>query len=106
MQLHYGQGFERVHIRPHGNMPGNHVYVTDGIWAFDFNGWTKEVELLEVYENAYATKHPGWKYDKAIIKDDLEAFCKNNNHRSPWQFPYLPRERAYKYIKQFSDTPE
>lgn len=105
MQLHWGQGFTVVHIRPHKNMPGHHVYVTNGEWAFDFNGWTKESELLEEYEKAYAAKHPGWKYDKVVIKDDLETFCKNNNHRLPWQFPYLPWERAYKYIKQFSDTP-
>jgi hypothetical protein len=105
IQLHMGESFETVYIRPQNSTHGHHVYATNGTWAFDFNGWTKEAELLDAYAKAYVSKFPGWKYDRIVIKDGLEVFCRDNYHRLPWQFPYLPWERAYKYIKQFGSIP-
>jgi hypothetical protein len=108
VQLHQHEGFKMVYIKPSGSHLGSHVYASNGNWAFDHNGWTLESELLEATEKAYSLKYPGWKYTKHIIEpgvDALEKFCKVNNHRLPWQFPYLPWERSYKYIKQFSSAP-
>ena len=108
VQLHQHEGFKMVYIKPAKGFPGNHVYASDGEWAFDHNGWTKEYELLEITEQAYQRRYPGWEYAKHIIEptvDALEAFCRDNNHRLPWQFAYLPWERAYKYIQQFPTAP-
>lgn len=106
VQLHQREGFRMIYLRPPQGFPGNHVYASNGVWAFDHNGWTKESELLRVTELAYKQKYPGWKYTRLTIEpgsDALEKFCKANNHRLPWQFAYLPWERAYGYIKRFDN---
>lgn len=108
VQLHQHEGFRMVYIKPGQSLPGNHVYASDGTWAFDHNGWTKESKLLEATERAYRQRYPGWSYTKHVIKptsDALERFCRANNHRLPWQFAYLPWERAYSYIRRFSEHP-
>lgn len=108
VQLHQHEGFMFVQLKPTSGFPGNHVIASDGTWAFDHNGWTKEVELLGTIEKAYAERYSGWNYQKNIIKQtnaSLEEFCTANNHRKPWQYAYLPWERAYDYIAQFPEKP-
>ncbi|OGZ72098.1 MAG: hypothetical protein A2908_04355 [Candidatus Staskawiczbacteria bacterium RIFCSPLOWO2_01_FULL_38_12b] len=84
------RNLELIFIRPKNNTKGSHVYVLDGEWAFDFNGWTKEKELLETTQKVCRNIYPTWDYDKIFITEDLENFCKNNNHRLPAYFAYLP----------------
>lgn len=105
VQLYADEGFYKVHIKPAPGMRGNHVYATNGEWAFDHNGWTKEKELLAVTTEGFRKKYPGWDYERRIMDEDLETFCHDYNHRLPWQYAYLPWERAYKYISKFGDTP-
>jgi hypothetical protein len=83
----------------------HHVYVTDGIWAFDHAGWTLEEELLRETKKANSEIDKDWDYEKIEITEDLETFCKHQYHRPPSYFPYLPWERAYNYIKKFSSEP-
>lgn len=107
-QLHYGEGYKMIFIKPKDNKPGMHVYVTNGVWAFDHNGWTLEEELLRVTKTAYAKRYEGWDFERIVVGDELgsfEAFCHENNHRLPWQFAYLPWERAHAYIKKFPSEP-
>lgn len=107
IQLHPGENFKMIFIKPHEGFVGNHVYASDGFWAFDHNGWTKESDLLQATVDAYTKKYPGWKYERIEIEPtitSLEDFCKANFHRLPWQFAFLPWERAYNYIKRFSDS--
>lgn len=97
-----------VHIKPHLGFVGNHVYASNGEWAFDHNGWTRETELVGTVEKAYRGRYPEWDYEKIIFEqtmNSLDDFCRANNHRLPWQYAYLPWERADKYIKQFPDAP-
>jgi len=103
--LYPDNGYEIIFIKPKNRLPGSHVYVKSGDWAFDFNGWSKEAELLNVTEGAYGKQYPGWGYEKIVVKDDLETFCKQNYHRPPAYFAYLPWERTYKFIRQFSSNP-
>jgi len=108
VQLHQDEGFKMVCIKPNKGFAGNHAYASNGKWAFDHNGWTKEDELLRVTAEAYRQRYPGWGYTKYTIEpaiDALEKFCKANNHRLPWQFAQLPWERAYTYIQRFSSSP-
>jgi hypothetical protein len=97
-----------IYIKPIEGHTGNHVYASDGEWAFDHNGWMKEKDLLAATEKAYAKRYPGWSYTRYVIEptiDSLETFCKANNHRLPWQYAYLPWERAYNYINRFPSSP-
>lgn len=104
VQLHADEGFYKVHIKPAAGMKGNHVYATNGEWAFDHNGWTREEELLQVTAEGFRTKYPDWKYERRVMSEDLETFCHDYNHRLPWQYAYLPWERAYKYIQRFESN--
>lgn len=105
VQLHGDEDFYKIHIKPAKGFSGNHVYATNGEWAFDHNGWTKEKVLLETTAKAFRNRYPAWDYERRIIEEDFETFCKENNHRLPWQFAYLPWERAYNYIHKFSRKP-
>lgn len=105
--LHADRNLKIIFMKPKSKFGavGTHVYVLDGDWAFDFNGWTKEAELLKITKKAYQAKYPEWDFEKVEITSDLEAFCKQYNHRTPAHFAYLPWERTYKYIKLFSERP-
>lgn len=103
--LHPNEGYRIIFIRPVKDYSGTHLYVTNGTWAFDFNGWTKERELLEVVKKSYRKENPKWDYKRIVIKVDMETFCKKNDHRPPAYFAHLPWERVYRYIKRFSSRP-
>lgn len=108
VQLHSQENFKMIYIKPAVGHSGNHVYASNGTWAFDHNGWTLESELLLITEKAYKAKYDGWSYERIVIEptsNSLEKFCKENNHRLPWQYPELPWRRAYEYIKRFDPTP-
>ena len=107
-QLHQHENFKMIHIKPTEGFTGNHVYASDGKWAFDHNGWTEESTLLEVTEAAFKEKYPEWGYERIVIEPtitSLEDFCKKNKHRLPWQYAHLPWERAYGYITKFDSMP-
>ncbi len=95
------------HIMPAArfNGAGSHVYALEGEWAFDFNGWSKESELLAATEEAYRAAHPGWEYELVTFTDDLEASCEKYSHRKPEDFAHLPFERAEAFIRQFDSRP-
>jgi hypothetical protein len=105
LQLHPNENWSIIHIKPKRGYSGNHVYVTNGTWAFDYHGWTLEKELLEETQKAYTKEYKGWQFERVIVQDDLETFCRANDHCPPSYFPYLPWERGYNYIKQFPDSP-
>lgn len=107
LSLHTGEGFELIYVRPKRNLPGNHMYASNGIWAFDFNGWTPEEELLTVTRGAYQKAYKGWDFERIVIKEGLPAFIAKGDHqlRPPEYFPHLPWERAYKYLARFPAEP-
>lgn len=107
LSLHGGQGFELIYIKPTNGLPGNHIYVSNGTHAFDFNGWSIEEELIRVHKEAYTHENPEWDYDRIIIKEGLVKYLKHSDHlRPPEYYPELPWNRARNYIKQFPDSPE
>lgn len=74
--LHVDKHYDVVLIQPKEPFTqGSHVYVTNGEWAFDFNGWTKENELLEETQKEMLKRYTGWIYEKIILGDDLEESC-------------------------------
>lgn len=107
-QLHQDRGFYCIHIKPAAGFVGNHWYATDGTWAFDHNGWTKETRIRDIITSLYAERYPGWTCEFVRVGRKLgefEHYCQLNNHRAPWQYAYLPWKRAYSYIKPFPDSP-
>ena len=99
--LHCDEGFVPLLIRPYSGSRGVHMCATDGTWAFDFNGWTLEEELLRVNAESYMAAHPGWGYERIVINQSLETFCATHRHRLPGDFAHSPWDRALKYIERF-----
>jgi hypothetical protein len=84
-------GYEIHALRRPGEAHAHHVYVSDGLWAFDHCGWTLASELRQAYEA-----------ELIIIRSDLETFCAQHSHRLPEQFAYLPWQRAHDFIARFA----
>lgn len=59
VQLHMNEDFKMVFIKPAEGFPGNHVYASDSVWAFDHNGWTKEENLLRETQKSLRDKISG-----------------------------------------------
>lgn len=104
-QLHQGECCQMVFLKAKDDYPGAHVYIRHGEWIFDHNGWTLEREMLDAVSAGFKTRYPDWDFEQTIIEDDLETFCRNHNHRLPWQYAYLPWQRAYNYVKKFPSRP-
>lgn len=104
LRFYSDKGFSVVHIRPTSTDDGHHVYASDGAWAFDHNGWTKEEELLTIHEAAERQHNSRWTYERVVITEDLAAFCQKNNHMLPEDFPYSPWERAFRYIRDLASS--
>jgi len=90
-------------IKPAAGFSGNHIYVTDGINAFDYHGLTTEARLLALAFRRGRRFFPGW--DAALV--DLPADVLISEQRSrqieglwlrePKQFLHdaLPRAREF-----------
>jgi hypothetical protein len=97
--------FGITYLRPNRGLPGSHVYATDGTWAFDFNGWVDERDLLAVTEDACSQGWPGWSYKRIEVTTDLEAFCEQWNHRPPRDFPLDVIARAESFLDRLLAAP-
>ncbi|MBV1852611.1 hypothetical protein KUA19_20980 [Catellatospora sp. NEAU-YM18] len=83
-------GFQIHALRKQGEPHPHHVYVTDGLWAFDHCGWTLWSELRQWYQS-----------EDLVIRTDLTTFCAENYHRLPEQFSHLPWQRAHDYLDRY-----
>ena len=90
-------GFHPVGLWPRGAANPSHVYVTNETWAFDFDGWTPEAELLAVTRAA----EPDADYERRPVLTDLRTFCHSHDHRDRPHFAFDPWDRALRYLAQF-----
>lgn len=101
MERHRGESYSVICLSPTNSGVGHHVYVTDGVWAFDFNGWTLEATLIQESVKAMRKLEPDWACRRMVIDLGLESFCKQHQHRLPSQFAHDPTERARLFIERF-----
>lgn len=99
----FGAGrFGPVLLRPRFGAPGLHVFATDGERAFDFNGWSRQADLLAVTAADYGAAHPGWAHDLVPVGHlDIDGFCAAHGHRHPSDFAAVPWARAHRYLDRF-----
>jgi hypothetical protein len=105
LHLHPVEGRDVVYIRPSAGLLGSHVYVSDGVWAFDFDGWTPERVVLKETVRSCRSRWPGWGFDRVVISGTLDQFCAENHHRRPCDYAFDPILRADAYIRQFAPDP-
>lgn len=96
---------EVVMIRPRRGLPGSHVYLRDGSWGFDFNGWTPEAELLAVNGAACGRRWQQWSCDPVVVDGSLAEFCRVHYHRPPSGFYGDVLARAERYLARFGLHP-
>ena len=94
------KGFHAEWIRPHEGFSGNHFYVTDGIVAFDFHGYSLRSRLLHYYRRRRSGRQPHWDADIVHVDFDLldTASLNRVNHLGPDQYLEDPRPRAERYL--------
>lgn len=68
LSLHPNEGSDLIYTKPVNKQPGKHAYESNGTWAFDFNGWSLEKDLLEVNERFAEDGYPNWNYARIVIK--------------------------------------
>jgi hypothetical protein len=96
-------------IKPAAGFSGNHIYVTDGINAFDYHGLASEQRLLALSFRRGRRFFPGW--DAALV--DLPADVLISEQRSrqieglwlrePQQFLHDALPRARSFLDGFGD---
>lgn len=60
-------GFHAERILPHAGRPGGHMYVTDGVIAFDYHGYSQRDRLLAHHRRVWESLEPGWDCDIGIV---------------------------------------
>jgi hypothetical protein len=63
-------GFYAERFVPTESFSGNHIYVTNGIIAFDYHGYSGRERLLEHHRKGWASHSDGWQC--AIEKADFD----------------------------------
>jgi hypothetical protein len=78
-------GFKIIHVRPHGSA-GHHFYAGNGNWAFDFNGWFRESELVQVNVDAARMTGDEWDYDLVTVRGNVLDYFSHHIHQLPDDF--------------------
>ena len=68
LSLRPNEGFDLIYAKPVNKQPGNHMYVSGRTWAFDFNRWSLEKDLLKVNEAFAKDRYPNWNYERIVIE--------------------------------------
>jgi hypothetical protein len=108
LDRHASSGCRAMWIRPHEGFSGNHIFVTDGRYVFDYHGYSEHDFYLQHTFKRAKHYYPGW--DAALVelpKDVLVSEQKSRTYdglwlREPGQFLYDALPRAYKFLDRFS----
>jgi hypothetical protein len=96
-------------IKPAAGFSGNHIYVTDGINAFDYHGVTTEQRLLAFGFKRGRRFFPGW--DATLVDLPAEVLVSEQRSRQidglwlrePGQFLHDALPRAQNFLDRFGD---
>jgi hypothetical protein len=102
-------GFHARWIKPAVGFTGNHIYVTDGINAFDYHGLTTEARLLAFGFERGQRFFPGW--DATLVDLPTEVLVSEQRSRQieglwlrePGQFLHDALPRARSFLDRFGD---
>lgn len=93
-------GFYAERIIPIDNLPGNHVYVTDGVIAFDYHGYSRRNRLLDHHKRAWSGQRSGWGFVLEKVDFSLldTAALNARKMRGPAQYLDDAAPRARRFI--------
>ena len=102
-------GFRARWIKPAAGFSGNHIYVTDGINAFDYHGVVTEQRLLSFGFKRAQRFFPGWNATLVDLSADVLISEQRSRQieglwlREPKQFLYDALPRARNFLDRFGD---
>ena len=102
-------GFDARWIKPVDGFIGNHIYVTDGINAFDYHGLAAEQRLLELAFRRARRFFPGWDATLFDLPSDVLISEQRSRQydglwlREPKQFLHDAMPRARAFLDRFGD---
>lgn len=93
-------GFRAERIVPAEGFAGNHIYVTDGVLAFDYHGYSLRERLLAHHGKGWAGRQVGWSCTiEAADFDLLDGRALNRRKMlGPDQYLHDPVARAERFI--------
>lgn len=99
--------FYAVWIKPNEGYRGNHVFVTNGVLAFDYRGYLAELRLTSYYWKQYKQAYSGW--DAELIRvignvsDPAQVKKIGMQIRGPDEFLHNATPRAQAYLKKYDE---
>lgn len=92
-------------ICPTGGLPGFHIFVSDGLHAFDYHGYSSHQALVRQHQKGWRRQHPEWRAGVTRVDFDLLSTEALNAHRmlGPDQYFQDPRPRAREFIQRFAN---
>lgn len=93
-------GFHAERIVPAQDFAGNHIYVTDGVLAFDYHGYSLRDRLLAHHRKGWSGRYEGWDCTIESVDFDLldTADLNRNKMLGPDQYLHDPVPRAERFI--------
>ncbi|HEV2897197.1 MAG TPA: hypothetical protein VGX71_05020 [Pseudaminobacter sp.] len=94
-------GFHAERIIPGEGFAGNHIYVTDGVIAFDYHGYSVKYRLLLHHTMGWASQYAeGWNcLLERVDFDLLDTHALNRNKMlGPDQYLHDPIDRAHRFL--------
>ncbi|MDB4223198.1 hypothetical protein N9850_05460, partial [Granulosicoccus sp.] len=99
--------FYAVWIKPDEEFRGNHVFVTNGIMAFDYRGYLTESRLTSYHQTQYEFAYPGWGAKMVRVEgnlcDAVEMQKIGMQIRGPNEFLHDAMPRACSYLNKYDD---
>jgi hypothetical protein len=109
LEKYPGLGFRARWIKPAAGHTGNHIFVTDGLNAFDYHGLTTEQRLLSLCYRRARRFFPGWDATLVDLPTDVLISEQRSRQieglwlREPGQFLYDALPRAREFLDRFGD---
>ncbi|WP_299848266.1 hypothetical protein [uncultured Roseovarius sp.] len=97
------QEFYAERLIPKGEFPGNHIFVTNGILAFDYHGYSSRVALLTHHVKSWRRQcGDKWEYSLERVNFDLLDQIELNRRKmlGPEQYFKDPVPRARAFIRK------
>ncbi len=92
-------GFHAERIIPRDDVPGGHMYATDGLIAFDYHGYSLRERLLAHHRRSWRQRYPDWECDIERVDFPILDTAELNRRKmlGPDQYLHdaMPRAKAF-----------
>ena len=101
-------GMNPVWIKPREGFTGNHIFVSNGRWVFDYHGYSCRENFLSHTWRTSQQRWPGWAASMHVLPMDvLVSEQKSKTYdglwlREPGDFLHDALPRARTYLSRFS----